>query len=207
MTLNRVNLPGLRIQTPEPQVKTPGLQVETLGRIHETLWLRIMNNGFRRKQEVFICDCYPASRDAQIHLVEAWLSVFQTKATAWNIPPANVTDLTADKAAAREILAVVKSGERTAASVVRCNEAFREMESEARFIKKHFLLIPPLTLADLPTLLIPLPDETYSPVSPPTVQPGITVTYPGGPHLLKVHLTAIVGAEPLDARSDYGYTL
>jgi hypothetical protein len=25
----------------------------------------------------------------------------------------------------------------------------------ARFIKKHFLLLPPLTLADLPTLLLP----------------------------------------------------
>jgi hypothetical protein len=48
---------------------------------------------------------------------------------------------------AKNILAVVKSGERTAASAVECNEVFKEMETEARFIKKHFLLIPPLTLA------------------------------------------------------------
>jgi hypothetical protein len=41
---------------------------------------------------------------------------------------------------AKTILAVVKSGERTAASVVECNEAFKEMETEARFIKRHFLL-------------------------------------------------------------------
>jgi hypothetical protein len=53
----------------------------------------------------------------------------------------------------------VKSGERTASDVVQCNEVFKGMETEGRFIRKHFLLQPPLTLADFPTLL--LPDETH----------------------------------------------
>jgi hypothetical protein len=140
-------------------------------------------------------------------MVETWLSVFQTKAQAWGIPSANVTDLTAALAAARDILAVVKGGERTASSVVQCNEAFREMEVEARFIKKHFLLIPPLTLADLPALLLPLPDGTYTSVPPPSGQPSLTITYPGGPHLLKVHLAALAGTEPPDSRGDYGFAL
>jgi hypothetical protein len=140
-------------------------------------------------------------------MVETWLQVFQTKATTWNIPSANVTSLTAAKDAAVAILAVVKSGERTASSVVECNEAFKEMEAEARFIKKHFLLIPPLTLADLPTLLLPLPDEIHSPVGPPTGQPSLTITYPGGPHVLLAHLAALAGTEPLDSRGDYGYAL
>jgi hypothetical protein len=152
-------------------------------------------------------DWYSAPRDAQIHLVETWLAVFQTKAPAWNIPPANVTDLTTALAAAREILAVVKSGERTAAGVVRCNEAFREMETEARFIKRHYLLLPPLTPPDLADLLLPQPDGTYTPVPPPAGQPVLSVTYPGGPHLLKVHLAPLAGTEPPDARSDYGYAL
>ncbi|MDR1902692.1 MAG: hypothetical protein LBQ88_10480, partial [Treponema sp.] len=94
--------------------------------------------------------------------------MFQTKATLWNIPPTNVTSLTTAKDAAVSILAVIKSGDRMASSVVECNEAFKEMETEARFIKKHFLLIPPLTLADLPTLLLPLPDDIHTPVGPPT---------------------------------------
>jgi hypothetical protein len=119
-------------------------------------------------------------------MVETWLSVFQTKAAEWNIPPARVTDLTAALAAAKEIPAVVKSGERTAASVVEYNEIFKEME--ARFIKKHFLLIPPLTLADLPALLLPLPDDTHTPVPPPAGQPALTITYLGGPHVQMVHL-------------------
>jgi hypothetical protein len=152
-------------------------------------------------------DWYPDSRDAQIHIVDTWLKVFQTKAAEWNIPAASVADLTAALAAAKEILAVVKSGERTAASVAECNALFKEMEAEARFIKKHHLLVPPLTLADLRTLLLPLPDETRTPVPPPKGQPAISVTYPGGPHLLKAHLAPLAGTDPLDARSDYGYAL
>jgi hypothetical protein len=152
-------------------------------------------------------DWYQASRDAQIHLAETWLLVFQTKATEWGIPPANVTSLTTALAAAKEILAVVKSGERTAVSVVQCNAAFKELETEARFIKKHYLLVPPLTLADLPALLLPLPDEIHSPIGKPAGQPSVTVTYPGGPHLLKVHLSFLAGTQPLDTRGDYGYAL
>lgn len=154
-----------------------------------------------------IGDWCPHSRDAQVHLAETWLSVFQTKAEGWNIPSARVTDLTAALSAAKEILAVVKSGERTAVSVVRCNEAFKELEAEARFIKKHYLLVPPLTLADFPALLLPLPDEVHSPIGKPAGQPALTVTYPGGPHLLKVHLTFLAGTQPLDTRGDYGYAL
>ncbi|GHV45981.1 hypothetical protein AGMMS49546_33140 [Spirochaetia bacterium] len=82
-----------------------------------------------------MADWYPNSWDGQIHMVETWLQVFTTKATTWNIPAANVTSLTATKNAATAILAVVKSGEQTASSVVGCDEAFKELEAEARFMK------------------------------------------------------------------------
>jgi hypothetical protein len=129
--------------------------------------------------------------------------VFQTKASEWNIPAANMTSLTAANAK----LAVVKSGERTATSVVAYNEVFREMETEARFIKKYFLLIPPLTLRDFPTLLLPLLDETHTPVPPPTGQPALTITDPGGPRLLKVNPCLLAGTEPRGDRGDYGFAL
>ncbi|MDR2617413.1 MAG: hypothetical protein LBC62_00960 [Treponema sp.] len=31
-------------------------------------------------------DWYPLSRDGQIHMVETWLQVFQTRAVDWGIP-------------------------------------------------------------------------------------------------------------------------
>ena len=86
-------------------------------------------------------DWYPRSRDGQLHMIDTWLQIFPTKATVWNIPSENVTSLTAARDAAEAALTVVKSGERTAASVVDCNEKFKEMETEARSIKKHFLLL------------------------------------------------------------------
>jgi hypothetical protein len=152
-------------------------------------------------------DWYPRSRDEQIHLTDTWIGIFKTKAEAWNIPAANVNSLTETNSAAKEKLAVVKSGERTAASVVECNEIFGELEAEARFIKKHYLLLPPLELTDLATLLLLVPDETRTPVGKPSGQPALTVTYPGGPFLLKVHFAPLAGTEPLDSRGDYGYAL
>jgi hypothetical protein len=89
-------------------------------------------------------DWYPRSRDEQLHMVKTWNTVFADKGQAWGIPQARITQLAADEAAAQTTLDKVKSGEWTAASVVECNEASKEMETEARFIKKYFLLLPPL---------------------------------------------------------------
>jgi hypothetical protein len=152
-------------------------------------------------------DWFPRPRDAQIHLVETWITVIPPKATLWGIPPARVTALTDSLGAAKDKLAVVKSGERTPVSIVECNEVFKEMETEARFMKKHYLLVPPLTPADMAALLLNQEDTTYSPVGKPTGQPSVTITYPGGPHVLKVHLTFLAGTQPLDTRGDYGFAL
>ncbi|MDR3130861.1 MAG: hypothetical protein LBU18_04875 [Treponema sp.] len=117
-------------------------------------------------------DWYPNSRDDQLHMAKTWDTVFVAQGPAWGIPPEHITQLASDAQAAETVLDKVKSGERTAAEVVQCNMIFKDMETEARFIKKHYLLMPPLTLADLPALLLPLPDDTHTPVPPPTGQPG-----------------------------------
>jgi hypothetical protein len=128
-------------------------------------------------------------------------------ALQWGIPPAHITQLVNDAQAAETILDKVKGGERTAADVVQCNMIFKDMETEACFTKKHYLLIPPLTRADFATLLLLLPDETHTPVPPPTGQPARIITYSGGPHVLMVHLGPLPGTEPPDSRGDYGYAL
>jgi hypothetical protein len=154
-----------------------------------------------------MADWYDTSRDGQLHKAKTWNSVFAIHGAEWGIPPAHITQLAKDAQAAETIFDKVKSGERTHADTVLCNLAFQDMETEARFIKKHYLLIPPLTPADFATLLLPLPDETQSPVPPPPGQPFLTVTYPGGPHVLLVRLAPLPGTEPPDSRGDYGYAL
>jgi hypothetical protein len=128
---------------------------------------------------------------------KTWNTVFASSGQAWGIPQDHITHLVNDETVAQTILDKVKSGERTTADVVLCNEVFKEMETEARFIKKYFLLMPPLTLTDLPTLLLLLPDDTHTPVLPPTGQPSLTITYPGYPHVLMVHLAPLPGMEPV----------
>ncbi|MDR2117206.1 MAG: hypothetical protein LBP87_12580 [Planctomycetaceae bacterium] len=152
-------------------------------------------------------DWYPDSRDNQLHLVKTWNTIFATSGEAWGIPAIRINQLLRDANAAEKILDKVKSGDRTLADVVECNETFKSMETEARFIKRHFLLVPPLTLADFPTLLLPLPDAAHTPIPPPTGQPALTLTYPGGPHLVAVHFALLHGTEPPDRRGDYGYAL
>jgi hypothetical protein len=101
-------------------------------------------------------DWYQNSRDDQLHMVKTWNTEFATKGPTWGIPPQHTAELASDAQAAETILDKVKSGERTAADVVQCNMIFKDMETEARFIKKHYLLMPPLTLADFPSFAFAL---------------------------------------------------
>jgi hypothetical protein len=158
------------------------------------------------EEECMGTDWYYNSREDQLHMVKTWNKVFAAQGQTWGIPQDRIAQLASDGAAAQAILDKVKSGERTASDVVQCNLVFKDMEAEARFIKKHYLLVPPLTLADLANLLLPLPDSR-TPVPPPTGQPGLTIAYPGGPHVLTVHLAPLPGTEPPDSRGDYGYAL
>jgi hypothetical protein len=152
-------------------------------------------------------DWYSNSRDDQLHLVKTWNTVFATSGHTWNIPQEHMTQLQNDANDAQTILDKIKSGDRTPADLVLCNEIFKSMESEARFIKRHFLLMPPLTLPDFARLLLPLPDQGHTPIPAPTGQPSITVAYHGGPHVLAVYLSPMSGTEPPDRRGDYGYAL
>jgi hypothetical protein len=152
-------------------------------------------------------DWYPYSRDKQLHLINTWLSALKDKVQEWGVPQELVTQLTSDAAAAADILQKVEGGERISANVVQCNAIFKNLQKQARFIKKHYFLKPPLTDADFPTLLLPLPDVVYTPVGAPTGQPSLNVNYSGGPHIIVVHLSPLTGSEPLNNRGDYGYAL
>jgi hypothetical protein len=70
------------------------------------------------------------------------------------------------------LLAVVRSGDRTKAKVVECNKAFDDMETEMRYVKKHYFLIPPLTKADFARLLLPIPSDTRTKIGKPDGQPA-----------------------------------
>jgi hypothetical protein len=57
-------------------------------------------------------------------MVKTWNEVFAVKGQTWGIPQDHITQLATDEGVAQTILDKVKSGERTTADVVQCNEAF-----------------------------------------------------------------------------------
>jgi hypothetical protein len=126
---------------------------------------------------------------------------------AWGIPQELVLQLAACLQTAETVLAKVNSGECTGADVARCRTVFKELEAKARFMKKHYFLMPPLTPPDFVRLLLAVPKGSRSPVGLPEGQPLLVATYTGGPHVLAVRFTQLPGVEPPDRRSDYGYAL
>ncbi|MDR1216682.1 MAG: hypothetical protein LBK25_08370 [Treponema sp.] len=150
---------------------------------------------------------YPNSRTDQINLIKIWNAIFADKGQAWNIPTERIAKLVTIAQLAETILSTVNSGQCTSSDVVKCNEIFKEMEIEARFIKKHYLLSPPLAMSDFPNLLLSLPNDKRTPIAAPVGQPALTVTYPGGPHVLTVRFASLPGTEPPDSRGDYGFAL
>jgi hypothetical protein len=152
-------------------------------------------------------DWYSYSRAGQLAWVGNLNTVLATRAADWGIPSSHVMQMLADHQAATSIFAKVGSSARTSADVAQCNMVFDEMETEARYIKRHYLISPPLTAADLALLMLPAPDGTFTPVPPPAGQPLVTLSYPGGPHAVAVHLGPLPGTEAFDPRSDYGYAI
>ncbi|MDR1095799.1 MAG: hypothetical protein LBL31_05375 [Spirochaetaceae bacterium] len=97
-------------------------------------------------------DWYPYSRVSQIYLIKTWIPILLAMREAWGIPQELVLQLAACLQTAETVLAKVNSGECTGADVARCRTVFKELEARARFIKKHYLLMPPLTSADFARL-------------------------------------------------------
>jgi hypothetical protein len=91
------------------------------------------------------------SGKALIQLTEQWVAVFQERGAKWGIHPADLVDVIVALIEAKETLDAVKQGGSTAA-LVKCDEALMVMKRKAVAIKKHHLLEPPLTSADLAVL-------------------------------------------------------
>jgi hypothetical protein len=125
--------------------------------------------------------------------VERWLSVLQRKGHGWGIPLTRIMDLTVALIEAKETLAEVKSGGRTAAGTAKCNGVFIEMEMRARLMKRFYLLTPPLPRAALAGLLPP-PEGAMVPAGKVPGGPVLTVTSPDEPHILNVQVRFFPGA-------------
>jgi hypothetical protein len=127
--------------------------------------------------------------------------------TAWGIPEDQYTEYQTLYGNAGALLQqAMDTAERTHVITVRCGEAFDTLKAKMRFFRDRYFKIPPLTAADWAALGFRPKDEHSTPSQPPSGVPGVTISYPGGPHALTLHLGPLAGAEPLNS-DDYGYAV
>jgi hypothetical protein len=148
-------------------------------------------------------DWLPGKRAEQLAMAKNWVTVAGVNKTAWNIPPAEISELGDLEADAADALAQAMSTNRTQIITARCKMAFEALTAKMRFFKSHYFLIPPLTDMDLVSLGLK-PKDPATPVPPPTTQAEADISRPGI-HLLELHLRPVTGSPPDPHRADYGF--
>jgi hypothetical protein len=148
-------------------------------------------------------DWLSKSRTKQQAMADDWVAVCTTNQTAWNIPGAGMTELTARRDAARTALQTAKNETtRTPVANAKCKEAFDAMTGFMRDFKRRYFLIPPLLPSDLISLGLKPHDEHPTPSSAPTAQ--ITVeTFLVGRHELGVRIVYVTGSPDDPANKGY----
>ena len=155
-------------------------------------------------------DWFPGPRTLILAMCQVWISYLTTeRRTAWGIPAQEFTDLGTLFAAAQALLQKSRNDAvRTHVITVQLEEAFGALEAKMRFFRKHYFLMPPLTLEDWVSLGFDPPDVHPTPVPPPDGTPSVSLSYSGGgPHIIMAHLGPMAGTRELDPRSGYGYAV
>jgi hypothetical protein len=148
-------------------------------------------------------DWFPGTRDEQLTMGKNWVTILQTKKSAWGIPDNTFTNLSGKVNAAEAALAAAKNEEtRTPVATAQCKTAFEEMAAVMRDIKKRFFYEPPLTDADIISLGLKLHDTTSTATGAPTAQ--VTVeTFLKGRHELGVKIMYVTGSAADPANKGY----
>jgi hypothetical protein len=136
------------------------------------------------------------------------LYLTEVRRTAWGIPEAEFTALGTLCSAAQALLQKAQNdAERTHVITVECQEAFKALTAKMRFFRDRYFKIPPLSEGDWAALGFRKKDLHPSPAPAPDGVPAASLSYPGGPHAITVHLGPLAGTLELDPESDYGYAV
>jgi len=123
-------------------------------------------------------DWLPGSKTALVAMAKNWLAKFAVKKQAWGIPDAVIANLT-EKTNALETLMATPIAERTPTINAQIKAAEKALADTMRDIKKRYLLVPPLTDADLVSLDLKPRDTHPTPIAAPEVRPVPTVKIKG----------------------------
>ncbi|MDR2784044.1 MAG: hypothetical protein LBB48_09455 [Treponema sp.] len=154
-------------------------------------------------------DWLPGTRVGILAMCRAWLAYMTAQIRlAWGVPDAEFTELGNLFTAAEGIFQKAQDeAERTHVITVECQAAFRALSAKMRFFKDRYFKMPPLTEADWAALGFRRKDQHHTPVPAPDGAPAVSLSYPGGPHVVIAHLGPMAGTRELAPESDYGYAV
>jgi hypothetical protein len=128
--------------------------------------------------------------------------------TAWGIPQDQFTELQGLYGAAEALLQkAADEAERTRVITAECKTAFSAMTGRMRFFRDRYFKMPPLTEGDWAAMGFRSKDTHKTTGGAPDGVPSVSLSYPGGPHMITAHLGPMPGTLELDAASDYGYAI
>jgi hypothetical protein len=140
----------------------------------------------------------------QLEMCRNWIKVMDADTrAAWGIPTDKFTALGTVYSAAKVLYEKATSSERTATITAECQAAFKAMVDTMADFKRRFLLVPPLTEANLVSLGL-RPRKPPSPTGDPTAQVTINAI-PTGRHELSLEIIYVTGNP--DDRANKGYRI
>ena len=154
-------------------------------------------------------DWVPGPRAEVLAMCRKWIAyLIATLRAALGIPEAEFTELGNLFTTAETLLTKAQDeSERTHVITVECQAAFKALTTKMRFFRDRYFKIPPLTEGDWAALGFRQKDPHPSPVPDPDGVPAASLSYPGGPHAITLHLGPMLGTQELDPGSDYGYAI
>ncbi|MDR2483571.1 MAG: hypothetical protein LBD08_08085 [Treponema sp.] len=144
----------------------------------------------------------PGRRTAILNMAKTWLAEIPTRGQPWNIPAADIQELTALTAAAETALTKALSGERSSIITAECEQAFGALIVKMQYLKERFFLTPPLADADYPALLLHSRDHTPTPVARPDAIPDVHFSFPAPGQAESTHRGPLNGRASTDPRAD-----
>ena len=154
-------------------------------------------------------DWLPRPRTEVMAMCQKWIAyLIETLRLAWGIPATEFTELVNLYNAAEALLVKVQDeAERTHVITVECQAAFKALIAKMRFFRDRYFKIPPLTEGDWAALGFKQKDSHPTPTPAPDGVPAVSLSYPGGPHAMTIHLGPMSGTQELAVESDYGYAI
>ena len=163
----------------------------------------------KNEEAYYGTDWLPGPRTEILAMCRKWIAyLIEALRIALEIPGAEFTELGKLFTAPETLLVKAQDEvERTHVITVECQAAFKALSAKMRFFRDRYFKIPPLSEGDWAALGFRQKDTHPSPVPAPDGVLAVSLSYPGDPHAITVHLEAMFGTQELDPAGDYGYAI